>query len=85
MEEKKPCILCEIRERSPKELREIIDDYLASLPEESKVPLELYEKRLSACRDCSHFHAGMCGVCGCFAEVRAVKKAMHCPRPYERW
>lgn len=79
------CTLCEIREQSPEELRAIVDSYIASLPAESKADDALYEQRLSRCRDCSHLHAGMCGVCGCFVQVRAIKAAMHCPKPYSRW
>ena len=85
MDQKTHCILCEIWEQSSEELHRIVDEYVASIPQEQKASPDCYEQRLTICRDCSHMHGGMCGVCGCFVQARAVKAAQHCPKPYQYW
>ena len=46
---------------------------------------ELYEKRLTICRDCPNILEGMCRLCGCFVELRAALKVRKCPDVVRRW
>ena len=40
---------------------------------------ELYEKRLSQCKDCDNLLSATCLKCGCYVEIRALSAAAHCP------
>ncbi len=42
-----------------------------------------YDRRLSVCRECPHLDNATCMQCGCYAEVRALKRAARCPM--KRW
>ncbi len=44
-----------------------------------------YDARLELCKECEKLIGGMCRVCGCFVEVRAAKKSVHCPGIPRRW
>ena len=54
-----------------------------SLEEEEKASGQLYEERLSVCKQCDYLNAGMCKACGCYVEMRAAMKARICP--YGKW
>ncbi len=60
-----------------------IYQYIESLPQEQKVDLNEYQRRLAFCRKCEDLQNGMCAQCGCFVEVRAAKRKMDCP--VDRW
>ena len=62
-----------------------IADYIASLDPERKVDEETYARRLEACRACEHLHNALCAKCGCYVEVRCVKRALICPDVPPRW
>lgn len=59
--------------------------YIDSLPAEEKAAPQLYARRLAACKSCDHLQNGMCALCGCFVEVRAAKKRMHCALSDSVW
>ena len=40
---------------------------------------ELYERRLSVCRECDRLIAATCQKCGCYVEIRALAKGASCP------
>lgn len=44
---------------------------------------KLYMNRLSICKECNNLADGMCKVCGCYVEYRAVKAKEKCP--YGKW
>lgn len=80
------CKRCLMFEEDGGQLIATLQEYIKSIEEEYKVSREIYEKRLEACDSCESLMNGMCRFCGCFAAVRAVKKAMHCPHPDgEKW
>lgn len=78
------CRKCLTREMAgQEEYFKSLHEYIANIETELKVPDELYEERLSVCKDCDLLLEGMCRVCGCYVELRAVMKKNACPR--HRW
>ncbi len=55
------------------------------IPAGEKASDEEYSKRLSLCRQCTELLEGTCRVCGCYVELRAVKKDIHCPGRNMEW
>lgn len=43
----------------------------------------LYQKRLDVCRECDSLLEATCLKCGCYVEIRALKKDAKCP--VKRW
>lgn len=72
------CKRCLLRELDGEAFRSIYQ-YIESIPPEQKAPPEEYARRLALCRACESLQNGMCAQCGCFVEVRTVKKAQRCP------
>lgn len=60
-------------------------EYIEHLDEDIKAePLE-YERRLAICKSCSNLLNGMCRICGCFVELRAVMDKKSCPDVEQKW
>ena len=59
--------------------------YIERLDEDLKVPDVLYRERLAVCKNCDHLLSGMCRICGCYVELRAVMKKNACPDVHPRW
>ena len=53
--------------------------------EDLKVDQQTYEKRLNICSTCDRLMNGMCRLCGCFVELRAVQKVRKCPDLPAKW
>ena len=53
--------------------------------EDLKVDQRAYEKRLNICSTCDRLMNGMCRLCGCFVELRAVQKVRKCPDLPAKW
>ena len=53
--------------------------------EDLKVDQQIYEKRLNICSTCDRLMNGMCRLCGCFVELRAVQKVRKCPDLPAKW
>ena len=80
------CKRCMLLEQDESKLLGTLGQYIDSIADEDKVSQEIYEKRLSVCDGCESLRGGLCGFCGCFVVVRAIKKKMYCPHPKgERW
>lgn len=62
-----------------------VADMVEALPPEKRVDEGEYHRRLELCRGCGQLGAGVCGECGCFVELRAAKRAMHCPAAERKW
>lgn len=62
-----------------------IAELLKLMPPEKKASDDIYENRLELCRKCDFLNEGTCGKCGCFVELRAAKKDMHCPHENHFW
>lgn len=56
-----------------------LQEYIANLDSNIKAEEELYEQRLSVCRECELLFQGMCRTCGCYVELRAAIRTNACP------
>ena len=78
----KRCLTRELADQA-KEFQNI-RDYIDNLDVDIKSPDELYEERLSICKECDMLLAGMCRKCGCYVEFRAAFKNTKCPNVKDR-
>ena len=77
------CLIGEMPDEA--ELAEIIRERIETIPEEERTPEKEYAFRLSACRACGSLNRGTCAKCGCYVEIRALRRGSHCPLPKHRW
>jgi len=83
MEENNICKRCLLKDIA--EYYKSVYEYIDSIPAHEKAPEEEYKRRLDICLDCEHTSNAMCGLCGCFIEVRAVKKNSYCAKSDSIW
>ena len=62
-----------------------IENYIESISEDEKVDDAEYERRLLICEECSDRREGLCGQCGCYIAIRAVRKTGYCPHVRDKW
>lgn len=74
------CLLSEMG-GTEAEYYESVLKYRAGLPPGQKTGDEEYAVRLAQCRACDALMNGTCSHCGCYVEMRAAAKKMHCPLP----
>lgn len=79
------CRKCLLEEYDPDGALQTVRDILAVLPEEQRVDDSEYRRRLQLCGDCEQLSSGVCGMCGCYVELRAGKRLQHCPHSLRRW
>lgn len=79
----KRCLLSQVPDMA--ELAKVIRERIALLPEDEKVSEQVMGERLSVCSRCDHLNDGTCGLCGCYAELRAAKARMRCPCVPAKW
>ena len=79
------CKKCLLYEMPDAERYQGMYDYINNLDDDLKVSQELYQQRLAICRECEQLLEGMCRICGCYVEMRAVMKGKMCPDVIKRW
>lgn len=79
------CRRCFFEELDPEGVYKEIQEIIALLPERQRTDGEEYSRRLEICSRCRFLSGGTCLKCGCFAELRAAKKEMHCPHEDKLW
>ncbi|MBQ9123874.1 MAG: hypothetical protein IJY10_10360 [Lachnospiraceae bacterium] len=80
MDERRICKKCLIKDMADgEEMFRNLYEYIENLDEEMKASEELYQERLSCCKECDSLLSGMCRHCGCYVEMRAVVKKNYCP------
>ena len=79
------CKKCLVRDFDEGELFQTMQEYIARIDEDIKTPPEEYEERLRLCTGCDSLLNGMCGVCGCYVELRAAVKTHYCPAVWKKW
>ena len=62
-----------------------LHEYIEHLDADLKVSSERYEERLALCKECEKLYQGMCRICGCYVELRAVMKKNSCPLVKPAW
>lgn len=80
-----PCRKCLIESLDEDDFIRSLKEYIAAYPAEKRVDDDEYRRRLSLCRGCERLENGMCALCGCYVELRALKKGMGCPDTPDRW
>lgn len=60
-------------------------DYIDRLEEDVKAPSDIYEERLAICKTCDNLMNGMCRICGCYVELRALIAVRSCPSVDKKW
>lgn len=71
------CLLRELAEGQA--LYESVRAYRAELSEDVRTTDTQFEARLDQCRACRHLQNATCMQCGCYVEIRAAKRDIHCP------
>ena len=80
------CFRCLVDELGDAAVAAVLREGIEALPEQHRTDEETYAERLSACRQCDHLVNGLCRFCGCFVEMRALKRLGTCPCPGgSRW
>lgn len=79
------CRKCLLRDMEEKEYFENLQSYMAGIDEALKADEREYQRRLSLCKECDNLLSGMCRVCGCYVELRALMKKNRCPAVEKKW
>ena len=79
------CKKCLIRDFDEGDLFRTMQEYIARIDTELRTPQEEYEERLRICTECDSLLNGMCGVCGCYVELRAAVQKHYCPAVQKKW
>ena len=74
----KKCLLREMAEADQK----MIEKYIAAIREDDRVSEDIYETRLSCCKNCDKLNQGTCIACGRYVELRALSLHSKCP---DKW
>ncbi|MCC8042753.1 MAG: DUF6171 family protein [Oscillospiraceae bacterium] len=74
-----PCKKCLLAEMGMSAEYEDVQTFISVLPEDQKVYDEVYKEQLEICKRCDSLEEGTCLECGCYVEMRAIKKRLTCP------
>ena len=81
--ENRYCRKCLLSEYDAQAYRETIVAFIDRLREEDRADEQVYEQRLSVCKECDKLEQGTCLSCGCYVELRAAAVKAHCPK--KKW
>ncbi len=81
----KVCRKCLIEDMDKDEFFTSLSLYIKNYPEEKRVTELVYKQRLEICSNCDELVNGMCRRCGCYVELRALKKKAFCPSVPKKW
>ena len=84
-EPKRFCRKCLLIDMPEDEYFRDLRSYIERIEESLKVSSEIYKSRLDKCRECEQLISGMCRICGCFVELRAVMRKNSCPAVHPMW
>lgn len=62
---------------------QLIEKNRAAVSPRDRTDDEAYRARIALCEACSYLTGPTCGACGCYVELRAIRKSTHCP--YKKW
>ena len=71
------CLLSELE--GSEDILEMVDRTRKLLGDRELASREVYEQRLSVCKDCEDLWDATCRKCGCFVEIRALSREAECP------
>lgn len=61
----------------------LIEKNRAATPAKVRTSDEEYARRIAICEACEKLSGPTCMGCGCYVELRALRKDSHCP--YKKW
>lgn len=79
------CKKCLLKESNQAEYFQNLYAYIEGIDPDIKADNKEYERRLALCQQCDHLVNGMCNICGCFVELRAVIQKNYCPSVNKVW
>lgn len=79
------CKICLLKEMPESVYYQNLYDYISRLDEDVKTEENKYRERLDKCKACDSLINGMCRICGCFVEMRAVIEKNGCPHTTPEW
>ena len=85
MSERKFCRKCLLEDMDENDFFRHLKEYIDGYPEEKRACEAVYKSRLAVCRSCDKLSNGMCEKCGCYVELRALKREMYCPDDKPKW
>lgn len=88
METGKDCKGCSASVRhSFEEVKSTMAEYMETIEPDLCVAEDLYNERLAGCSSCPGlYYETTCRYCGCFVQLRALRKNTECPHPAgSRW
>ena len=62
---------------------QMIEKSRAAVPRRDRTDDAAYRRRIALCEECSYLQGPTCMACGCYVELRAIRKNTHCP--YKKW
>ena len=72
------CRKCLLEDIDENDFLRDMRSHIAAYPADKKVSEDEYHRRLTFCKDCEKLVDGMCVLCGCYVELRALKIGMRC-------
>ena len=79
------CRKCLLEDMDENDFLRDMRSHIAAYPADKKVSEEEYHQRLAFCKDCEKLVDGMCVLCGCYVELRALKIGMRCADIDKKW
>lgn len=79
------CRKCLLEDLDEDDFFRALKERIAAYPQNKRVGDSEYRRRLDICRGCEQLQNGMCALCGCYVELRAVKKQSFCPDIGDKW
>lgn len=61
----------------------LIEKNRAAIPQKHRASDQEFDKRITACEECEKRSGPTCLACGCYVELRALRKDSRCP--YKKW
>jgi hypothetical protein len=76
---KRICRQCDILSKLPEDVAVYAIKLFELLPETERSDEALMEKRIAVCKECERREGSTCLECGCYIEMRVMKKPERCP------
>ena len=68
------CRKCLLEDMDENDFLRDMRSHIEAYPADKRVSEEEYRQRLAFCKNCEKLVDGMCVLCGCYVELRAVKQ-----------
>lgn len=79
------CRKCLLEDMDENDFLRDMRSHIAAYPADKRVDEGEYRRRLTFCKDCDKLMDGMCVLCGCYVELRALKIGMRCADIDKKW